>query len=426
MMGLVADALRGNPQALQDLVDTLGSPSGGPIAISDVVGLVAALAAKQDAGSYQPSDADLTAIAALVTTSFGRSFLELADAAAERALLGLGSAALQPSSAFQAAGSYQPLDSDLTAIAALTTTSFGRSFLALADAAAAQTLLGLGSAALQPSSAFQAAGSYQPLDSDLTAIAALTTTAFGRSFLDRADAAAARTLLGLVIGTDVQAAGSYQPLDSDLTAIAALTTTAFGRSFLDRADAAAARTLLGLVIGTDVQAAGSYQPLDSDLTAIAALTTTAFGRSFLDRADAAAARTLLGLVIGTDVAPPASPVFTGNVFAQQPTPTAKSASATLTIAELLTGIVTATSATAVAFTLPTGTLTDAGILGGALAADRAFEWVVINLGSSSGAVTVGAGTAHTIVGSPTVAIGTSARFRTRKTATNTFVTYRIA
>lgn len=44
---------------------------------------------------------------------------------------------------------YQPLDSDLTAIAALTTTSFGRSFLALADAAAARTLAGLGTAATQ-------------------------------------------------------------------------------------------------------------------------------------------------------------------------------------------------------------------------------------------------------------------------------------
>lgn len=108
----------------------------------------------------------------------------------------------------------------------------------------------------------------------------------------------------------------------------------------------------------------------------------------------------------------------------QGTPTAKTADATLTIAELLTGIVTATSASAVALTLPTGTLTDAGV--GALAIGQAFEWSVINLGSSSGAVTMTAGATHTYVGAAVVAIATSAQFRTRKTAANTFVTYRIA
>lgn len=43
----------------------------------------------------------------------------------------------------------QPLDADLTAIAALSTTSFGRSHLTLADAAAGRTLWGLGTAAVK-------------------------------------------------------------------------------------------------------------------------------------------------------------------------------------------------------------------------------------------------------------------------------------
>lgn len=109
----------------------------------------------------------------------------------------------------------------------------------------------------------------------------------------------------------------------------------------------------------------------------------------------------------------------------QPTPTAKTGTTiTLTIAELLTGIITSTQTSAVGITLPTGTLTDAGV--GALAIGQSFEWVIINLGSSSGAVTMNAGTDHTYVGSATVAIATSARFRTRKTAANTYVTYRVA
>lgn len=46
-----------------------------------------------------------------------------------------------------------------------------------------------------------------------------------------------------------KAAGLYQPLDADLTAIAALATTSFGRSLLTLADAAAARSALSVVTG---------------------------------------------------------------------------------------------------------------------------------------------------------------------------------
>jgi len=115
-----------------------------------------------------------------------------------------------------------------------------------------------------------------------------------------------------------------------------------------------------------------------------------------------------------------------NSYVSQPTPSAINASATLTIAQLLTRVITTTSATAVAFTLPTGTLTDAGILNGQLLVDQSFDWSIINTGSVVGVVTVSGGTGNTLVGSGVLAITTSATFRTRKTATNTFVTYRIS
>jgi len=114
-----------------------------------------------------------------------------------------------------------------------------------------------------------------------------------------------------------------------------------------------------------------------------------------------------------------------NQFSIQPTITTLSATATLTIAQLLTYIIQVTSASAVTLTLPTGTLTDAGVLGGGGLLNTCFQWNIINTGSASGAITISAGTAHTIVGSATVAIGTSATFKTVKTTTNTFVTYRI-
>lgn len=53
--------------------------------------------------------------------------------------------------------------------------------------------------------------------------------------------------------TEAAAAAGYQPLDTDLTAIAALTTTAFGRSVLDRANAAALATLAGVGTGDSPQ-----------------------------------------------------------------------------------------------------------------------------------------------------------------------------
>jgi hypothetical protein len=127
----------------------------------------------------------------------------------------------------------------------------------------------------------------------------------------------------------------------------------------------------------------------------------------------------------TDIQLSLVPKGLGIVLMNQQTPAAVTATGTLTIANLLTQIITSTSAIAVALTLPTGTLSDAGVSGGTSAVNTSFDWAIINLGSSIGDVTLVAGTAHTIVGSVTVTVGTTGRFRSRKTATNTFVTYRV-
>lgn len=55
---------------------------------------------------------------------------------------------------------FQPIDSDLTAIAALTTTAYGRDFLTLADATAAQTKLALGTAATSNTTDFAASATF--------------------------------------------------------------------------------------------------------------------------------------------------------------------------------------------------------------------------------------------------------------------------
>jgi hypothetical protein len=112
----------------------------------------------------------------------------------------------------------------------------------------------------------------------------------------------------------------------------------------------------------------------------------------------------------------------GSAFQEQIAPAAVNATATLTVANLRTRIITSTTAAAVTGTLPTGTLME-GLYNGRT--DMGYDWSVINTGGTNN-FTVAAGTAHTVVGNMVVAPNTSGAFRSRRTATNTWITYRVA
>jgi hypothetical protein len=181
---------------------------------------------------------------------------------------------------------YQPLDSDLTTIAAFTHAT-ARQFLVSDGAAWTKRLI---QAADIPdlSATYATAGhnhdaAYQPLDGDLTDIAALTHTNRHVMISDGTD----WTRRALVAADLPDLSGTYQVVDAELAALAGLTSAAdklpyftgsgtaaltdlsgFGRSLIDDADAATARTTLGLAVGTNVQA------WDADLDTIAGLAKT--------------------------------------------------------------------------------------------------------------------------------------------------------
>lgn len=116
-----------------------------------------------------------------------------------------------------------------------TVTAQGRTFLAAADQAAQRTAIGM--------------------------------TANGSSLVSAANYAAMRALLDVEPGTDflspAAVAAGYQPLDSDLTAIAGLATTAFGRGTLTYADQASA--FAGIAVAASSITANGYLKLANGL-----------------------------------------------------------------------------------------------------------------------------------------------------------------
>ena len=80
-----------------------------------------------------------------------------------------------------------------------------------------------------------------------------------------------------------------------------------------------------------------------------------------------------------------------------------------------------TTAAAVTATLDTGAVMDAAL---EMEVGESFDWSAIATGANAFTVTAAA-SGHTVVGAGAVATATSGTFRTRKTAADTFVTYRL-
>ena len=247
-------------------------------------------------------------------TAAGRALLDDADAATQRATLGLGTIATQAASAVAITGG-TITGGTITGITDLAVADGGTG---ASDAPNARANLGL------------AIGTnVQAQDAGLQSIAGLTTsadqaiyttaadtyavtslTAYGRSLLDDADAATARTTLGLgslatqsatVTGTHSGTSSGTNTGDQTITLTGAVTgtgTDSFATTFSAGAVSSAAIssaavtydkiqnvTATDRLLGRTSAGAGSVEEI----------TCTAAGRALLDDADAATQRATLGL-----------------------------------------------------------------------------------------------------------------------------------
>lgn len=329
----VGQVLKWNGSAFVPALDASGG-SGGTLTDGDYGDITVSAGGSNmtlDDGTVTPSKLSPA------FTVAGKALATAADATAQRTLLGLGTAAVLASTAFEAAGAVATHSANTLAHGI---SSFGASIVAAASQAAAQAVLGIDSAGLlnrANHTGTQLSSTISDFGEAVDDRIATTLVAGANVTLTYNDAANTLTIASLGGGgggaladgnygdVTVSGTGTAIAVNSGAITLAKMASMATG-SLLGRStagtgapevlSAATARTLLALVPGTDVQA------FDADLAAIGAQTfaadtsvywtapgaaatysLTAAGRTLAGAANAAAQRTALGLVIGTDVQP---------------------------------------------------------------------------------------------------------------------------
>ena len=167
---------------------------------------------------------------------------DLVSASTARSNRGLGTVATTAANAYATATQGPKADN---ALVASTVSTYGASLIDDANAGAARTTLGLGTVATTAANAYATATQGTKADN---ALVASTVSTYGASLIDDANAGAARTTLGLGTAA-VTATGAYatatQGTKAD-NALVASTVSSYGATLIDDANAAAARTTLGL------------------------------------------------------------------------------------------------------------------------------------------------------------------------------------
>lgn len=331
---VTADAAGGGASALDDLTDVIiTTPATGHIvrhngtnwvnALGTTYFEVAGAAASAQAAAIaasQPVDSDLTSIAALTTTAYGRGFLSLANQAATMALLSAGTSTAQ--GILELATDAETTTGTDTARATTpanvkaaidgrisTTTTLGTSDTlvpsqnavkvyadGLIDAANGMQYKGVQDCSANPNYPAASAGwLYRVSVAGKIGGGSGINVEVGDTLLCLTDGTASGTQAGVganwnIIQSNIDGA-VVGPASAVSTDFATFSGTS-GKIIQDSGitlDTDAALTANSNVRIPSQAAVKSYaQPLDSDLTAIAALTTTSYGRGLLILADAAA------------------------------------------------------------------------------------------------------------------------------------------